>query len=263
MTIPRFVWHDLNTTDGAAAQRFYGELFNWTFEKSDGPYAHIKAGDQMIGGIRTMGADEKMPPSWLGYVGVDDVAATVEQMTKAGGQVLVPTRAMPDVGTFAVIADPSGAVMAPWKSARAGEDVEPTGLPAMSTFCWDELASTDLAAATKFYTAVFGWTAEQADMGGGMMYTLFKRPGVKDPTMPEADKNAGGGMASQPGMPHSYWLAYVGVPDADATVEKAKRLGAQIVVPAMDIPNVGRFAVLQDLQHATIAVLQPSLPPAH
>ena len=246
---PRFVWHDLNTTDSTGAQSFYGELFNWTFERSEGPYVHIKAGDQMIGGIRTTSANEHAPSAWLGYVSVDDVAATVAKMTAAGGKVYMPTTAMPDVGTFAVVADPTGAVMAPWKSARAGEDAEPTGRPAKYTFCWDELASTDIDAATKFYTSTLGWGAEKMDMGGGMMYTLFKRPGVAD---------AGGGMASPPGVPHSYWLAYVGVENADETVTKAKRLGAKVLVEAMDIPNVGRFAVFQDPQHAAIAVLQPS-----
>ena len=257
MTKPHFVWHDLNTTDSAAAQRFYGELFNWKFDTSDREYAHIKAGEQMIGGIRTLAAGEPTPPSWLGYIGVDDVAATVDKMTKAGGKVYMPTTVMPDVGTFAVVADPSGAVMAPWKSARPDEDVEPQGMPALYTFCWDELSSTNIEAATAFYTATLGWRAEKVDMGNGMMYTLFKRPGVPDPTMPNVDRNAGGGMASPPGVPHSYWLAYVAVPKADDTVAKAKRLGAQIIVEPMDIPNVGRFAVLSDPQHATIAILQP------
>lgn len=254
---PRFVWHDLNTTDSAAAQRFYGELFKWTF-KSDGKYAHIQAGDEMIGGVRTLEAGEPTPPSWLGYIGVDDVAATVAKMTEAGGKVYVPTTAMPGVGTFAVVADPSGAVMAPWKSARPGEDVEPAGRPAMYTFCWDELASTNLDAATKFYTSTLGWTATAVDMGGGMIYTLFKRPGVKDPVMPNESRNAGGAMPSPAGVPYSYWLAYVAVPSADDTVESVKRLGGQVVVPPMDIPNVGRFAVFQDPQRATIAVLQPT-----
>jgi len=257
MTKPHFVWHDLNTTDSAAAQRFYGELFNWKFDASDKAYAHIKAGDQMIGGIRTMSADEKTPPSWLGYIGVDDVAATVDKMTKAGGKVYMPTTTMPDVGTFAVVADPSGAVMAPWKSSRPGEDVEPAGQPALYTFCWDELASTNIEAASAFYTATLCWTVQKVEMGPGMTYTLFKRPGVPDPMVPGSDKNAGGGMASPPGVPHSYWLAYVAVPKADDTVAKAKRLGAQVMVEPMDIPNVGRFAVLADPQHAAIAILQP------
>src|SRR5262245_42730799 len=96
----RFVWHDFNTKDVEGAKRFYCELFNWKFEKSDnGPYVHIKAGQEMIGGVRAMEANEKTPPCWLGYVGVDDVAATVEKMTKHGGKVHMPTTAMPNVGS--------------------------------------------------------------------------------------------------------------------------------------------------------------------
>jgi predicted enzyme related to lactoylglutathione lyase len=128
----------------------------------------------------------------------------------------------------------------------------------MYTFCWDELASTQLEVATKFYASTLGWTATQVDMGGGMTYTLFKRPGVKDPVMPNEDRNAGGALPSPDGVPYSYWLAYVAVPSADDTVANATRLGGQVVVPPMDIPNVGRFAVVQDPQRATIAVLQPA-----
>lgn len=248
MTTPRFVWHDLNTSDSAAAQGFYGELFNWKFEGSD--YAHIKSGDRMIGGVRTIGADEKMPPNWLGYVGVDDVRATTEKMTAAGGKVIVPPMDMPNVGTFSVVADPSGGVLAPWKSARPAEDVESDDLPPMYTFCWNELASTNIDAATKFYASTLGWKPEAVDMGNNMTYTLFKRPGHK--------ADAGGAMASQPGQPGSYWMSYVSVPKADDTVAKAKQLGANIIVPPMDIPNVGRFAIFTDPQGAAIAILQPA-----
>ena len=53
-------------------------------------------------------------------------------------------------------------------------------------------------------------------------------------------------------------MIFKGQGQMDDTVAKAKRLGGKVIVEAMDIPNVGRFAVLQDPQHATIAVLQPS-----
>src|SRR4051812_43184475 len=94
----RFVWHDLNTKDLEGSKKFYGEIFNWKFEGSD--YLHISAGAQMIGGMRPMGANEHMPTSWLGYIAVDDVAASVASITAAGGQVHMPTTAMPNVGTF-------------------------------------------------------------------------------------------------------------------------------------------------------------------
>jgi predicted enzyme related to lactoylglutathione lyase len=254
MSKSRFVWHDLNTPDAQGAMRFYGELFGWTFEASgNSPYQHIKAGERMIGGIRKTGLDEHAPPHWLAYVGVDDVAATVAAVKEHGGRVYMPTTVMPDVGTFAVVADPSGAVFAPWKSARPGEDVEPAGPPGAYTFCWDELLAPDPAASARFYAEVFGWGVERMEMPG-MTYTLLKRPGEKDET--GVDKNAGGVMQMPPDARHPpFWLPYVAVPDADATAGKAGRLGGTVVAGPMDIPNVGRFAVLLDAQQASIAIL--------
>jgi predicted enzyme related to lactoylglutathione lyase len=84
----RFVWHDLNTKDLDGSKKFYGEIFNWKFDSSaNGPYTHIKAGDRMIGGMRQMGANESQPSNWLGYIGVEDVAAAVSSITQAGGKV--------------------------------------------------------------------------------------------------------------------------------------------------------------------------------
>jgi predicted enzyme related to lactoylglutathione lyase len=254
----RFVWHDLNTKDLAASQRFYGESFGWSFGKSDnGPYVHISAGSEMIGGMRQMDANEPQPTSWLGYIGVDDVAAAVTTITSSGGKVFMPTMQMPNVGTFAVTADPSGAAFAPWKSARAGEDVEKTGPAALYTFIWDELVTTNPEAVSKFYASVFGWTPRSMDMGGGMTYTLFDRPGVKNF---KGDQQSAGGMMKAPeGVPYSFWLPYVHVDNTDARSERATKLGAKVMVAPTDIPNVGRFACWMDPQGASIAVLQPQM----
>lgn len=252
----RFVWHDLNTKDVNGATRFYGEIFNWKFEKSEGsPYLHIKAGEKMIGGVREMGPNEPGPTSWLGYVVVDDVAATVDKIKSANGKVYMPTTNMPNVGTFAVVADPTGAVFAPWKSARPGEDVEEASTqPQSYIFCWDELLTTDPDAASAFYEKVFGWQSKKMDMGGGSTYTLLHRPGTKGP---DGQPVGAGGMMKAPAqVPHSFWLPYVFVENTDELCEKAKRLGATVTVPPTDIPNVGRFACWMDPQNAPIAVLQ-------
>lgn len=252
----RFVWHELSTKDAEAAKAFYGEIFNWKFG-GEGGYTHIQAGDEMIGGIRVMNANEQQPPSWLGYVGVDDVAATVSNITGAGGRVYMPTTTISNTGTFAVTADPTGGVFAPWKSARPSEDVEKSEMPKPFTFVWDELVTTDPAAAGTFYEKVFGWSQRSMDMGGGMIYTLLDRPGVKN--FKGDQQSAGGMMKSPPGVPHSFWIAYVGVDNCDKLCERATRLGAQVTVGPMDIPNVGRFACWFDPQQAAIAVLQPQM----
>jgi len=251
----RFVWHDLNTKDLEASKRFYGEIFNWRFDPSDkGPYIHITAGDEMIGGMRQMDAHEPQPTSWLGYIAVDDVPAAVARITGASGKVYMPTTTMENVGTFAVTADPTGGVFAPWKSARPGEDAEPTGLPRPFTFSWDELLTTDPTAAASFYATVFGWTPQDTDMGPGGTYTLFNRPGAKNPRGDQAA--AAGMMKAPPGVPYSFWLPYVQVESTDALCARATRLGATVTVPPTDIPNVGRFACWMDPQQAAIAVVQ-------
>jgi uncharacterized protein len=254
MNKSRFVWHDLNLKDVDGAKRFYGEIFNWRFESSDnGPYLHIKAGDEMIGGLRQTGPDEHAPPHWLGYVAVDDVAGSVASITKAGGKIYMPTTVMEKVGTFAVAADPTGAVFAPWKSARPEEDQEPTGWAKPFTFCWDELLTTNPDAAAAFYPAVFGWTAEKMDMGPAGTYTLFNRPGTKnDKGQP---KGAGGMMKAPEMVPHSFWLPYILVDNPDTISDKAQRLGATVTVPPTDIPGIGRFSCWMDPQNAAIAVI--------
>ncbi len=254
----RFVWHDLNTKDIEGSKKFYGEIFNWKFDDSkNGPYSHIKAGDQLIGGMRQMGPEEPYPTNWLGYIVVDDVAATTSSIERAGGKVYMPTTTMENVGTFAVTADPTGAVFAPWKSARPEDDVEQQAMPKPFTFCWDELMTSDPAAAGAFYEKVFGWKPRPVEMGGGMTYTLLDRPGVKTP---KGDVVAAGGMMkSPPGVPYSFWLAYVAVDSCDKLSERAARLGAKVTVPPTDIPNVGRFASWLDPQQAAIAILQPQM----
>jgi predicted enzyme related to lactoylglutathione lyase len=255
MTKHRFVWHDLNTKDVEGSKKFYGEIFNWKFDGKAGEYLHIKAGDHMIGGVRQMGPNEPGPTNWLGYVVVDDVAATVGTINSAGGKVFMPTTTMENVGTFAVVADPTGAVFAPWKSARPGEDAEREGMPPLYTFSWDELVTTDPAAAGAFYQKVFGWSPVAMDMGNGFTYTLFHRPGVKDAKGEQ--RSAGGMMKSPPGVPASFWLPYVQVDNTDALCERATRMGATVMVKPQDIPNVGRFACWMDPQGASVAIIEP------
>ena len=252
----RFVWHDFYAADLAAAKRFYGELFGWSFKPGDHGYEHIAAGGREIGGMMKLEPQMGAPPHWIGYVSVEDVGRAVAAVTQAGGQKY-HQEDIPNVGQFAVCADPQGAVFSPFHSTRqhAG-NTEANERPAPWTFCWDELLTADPEAAVRFYTSVFGWGTEHMDMPDFGRYTLFKRTGVKDEM--GADKNAGGVMKLPPGVPRSFWLTYVAVENADATVDKAKKLGATPTTPPMDIPHVGRFATLIDPQRAPFAVLAPS-----
>jgi uncharacterized protein len=110
-------------------------------------------------------------------------------------------------------------------------------------FSWCELLTTDVPEAKRFYSKLFGWTLEPAPMPG-MEYTLVKYGG----------EQMGGIMSMPPGcegMPPS-WGVYVTVADVDATAKLAVEMGGKVLVPPQDIPQVGRFCVLQDPQGATI-----------
>lgn len=117
-------------------------------------------------------------------------------------------------------------------------------------FVWYELHTTDPKAAKAFYTEIIGWSTKKFE--GPMDYTMWT---LRDGT------GVGGLMelsaeARKMGAP-PHWLAYIGTPETDTTVNKAKSLGAKVLVPAMDIPTVGRFAVLQDPQGAVFAPFTP------
>ncbi len=254
-THSKFVWHDLMAADVEGAKRFYGELFGWRFKRGEhDPYEHIHAGEHPIGGIMKLDPKHGAPPHWIGYVSVDNVEQANARVTKHGGKVMMAKIDIPETGEFSVAADAHGAVFSPFHySAKDKMAPESNERPAPYTFCWDELMTPDPAAAAKFYSAVFGWGVEHVEMPGFGGYTLLKRTGLKDAM--GADQNAGGIMKLPPGVPHPFWMTYVAVPDADAAAEKAKRLGATITTPPMDIPEVGRFVTMLDPQHAAIAFL--------
>ena len=113
-------------------------------------------------------------------------------------------------------------------------------------FGWNELMTTAPAAAKEFYTKLFGWSTEEMPMED-FNYTIVK----------VGEAMVGGMMATPPdckGMP-PFWLSYVTVDNVDATAAKAEELGGKICVPPRDIPEVGRFTVLQDPQGAVIAAI--------
>lgn len=110
-----FSWNELMTTDVDAAKVFYGDLFGWKMQKFDAgdmEYTMVTSGDQEIAGMMAI-PDEAagMPPSWGAYITVADVDAMLPRVTKLGGTIAVPPHDIPDVGRFAVIQDPQGAML--------------------------------------------------------------------------------------------------------------------------------------------------------
>ena len=243
--VGRFVWHENNSTDPRKAQDFYTRLFGWEIEvwkPGEMDYGMIKADEQMHGGFNSVQDDA--PSRWLGHVLVEDVDETVRRAEAAGGTIASGPMDMPEIGRFALIADPQGAVFSAYT---------PEGEPPLSegTFLWDELVTSDVGAAKSFYTEVLPWTTREMDMGDAGTYTIFQRAGEVD---------VAGCFTPPEGAPPPHWQPYIGTDDVDATVAKANELGATTFMEATDIPNVGRIAVLQDPVGAVFGLFKPTSP---
>jgi predicted enzyme related to lactoylglutathione lyase len=116
-------------------------------------------------------------------------------------------------------------------------------------FCWIEAATSDLEAATAYYTTLFGWTVEDRPGGDQGIYRLCRIDG-KDVTglyeMSDEERTSRG-----PG-----WNCYVAVDDVDATAKRAEALGGRIIVSPSDVMELGRMAVIGDPSGATVGLWQ-------
>ena len=114
-------------------------------------------------------------------------------------------------------------------------------------FSWNELMTTDPEAAQKFYGEVFGWGMQEYPMGD-FNYTVVK-----------IGEEAVGGISPMPpesaGTPPN-WGTYITVDNVDVTVEKVTALNGKVLSPPTDIPDVGRYALLQDPQGATLHAIE-------
>ena len=246
--IGTFCWPELASTDQAGAKTFYAGLFGWT--PNDAPmgdgnvYTIFKKDDRDAAALYQMGKEQaSMPPHWGSYVAVASADEAAALATKLGARVAMAPFDVMESGRMAVIQDPQGGFVAVWQARQhpgIGVVDEPGAL------CWTELMTNDIAAAGKFYSALFGWTTETKRMGP-QPYTVFKRDGRSKAGMIAITREMG------PLPPH--WLSYFAVRDTDAMVAKAIMLRGSVVAQPMDIPDVGRFAVLHDPQGAAFAIL--------
>jgi predicted enzyme related to lactoylglutathione lyase len=250
-------WTDVMTPDIAASKEFYGSLFGWSFDERDTgapdmPYVMIQQDGKAVAGMMALTPEMAaggMPPVWSTYVTVTDVDASTAKVAGLGGTVLNGPMDVMDAGRMTVVSDPTGAVICLWQP-KESIGAELVNEPVSMT--WNELLTSDVAKVKPFYEGLFGWKAEDVEMAGGPTYTVWNLPG-SEPGM--------GGAVKSPmeGMP-SFWNVYFQVDDVDATVAKAKELGASVLAEPMDIPDVGRMAGLVDPQGAAFSILKSSNP---
>jgi uncharacterized protein len=242
-----FSWADLMTTDVAAAKRFYGELFGWTYEDrpmGDGKsYTMASLHGHYVAGMMVIEEGMQMPPSWQSYIAVDNVDASAAKATTAGGTLLSPPMDVYSSGRMATLQDPSGAIVSLWQARDhigAGYAMGP-GIAS-----WHELWTKDAKAALDFYSKLVGWTGTVNEGQNGQPYVSCNN----GETPVAVILTLGPDMAGVP--PH--WAIYFGAVDVKASAARAQQLGGSVIVQPTEAGGFP-FALLQDPQGAMFFVL--------
>jgi hypothetical protein len=246
-----FSWVELATTDQNAAKNFYSSLFGWSAaDMPMGPgefYTLFKLEGRDAAACYTMRPDQSsqgMPPNWLLYVATEDADNSAKQAAAAGGQVLAPAFDVGEFGRMAVLQDPTGATFSVWQPKQNPG----LGITGNNAFCWADLSTPDQKEASDFYSKVFGWQ---------MMKDTDDEPHSGYLHIKNGEDFIGGiPPAQNRGNMPPHWLLYFGTANCEASVAKAKELGATIFLPPMKIEDVGTMSVLADPQGAVFALFQ-------
>ncbi|MET9400259.1 VOC family protein [Kitasatospora sp. NPDC002965] len=248
-------WLDLTSPDTPASAAFYTALFGWTFA-SAGPaadYGLFRLAGRTVAALGPF-TDSLTRPTWTIYFRTLDADRTTDLVAAAGGRIRFPPFDVFTSGRTAGYTDPAGADFAVWQP----HDVH--GLDTVTepgSLCWTECHSVDAEAAKTFYRTVFAWHERDVPIGE-TLYTVLTPP---DGGLDDAH---GGIVQLDPRQTaagtSSHWLPYVEVPDVDACLATAERLGATVRTPATDVHGVGRLGRLTDPHGAALAVIT-SVPP--
>ncbi|MEV4946422.1 VOC family protein [Streptomyces sp. NPDC053755] len=245
------VWLDLGSPDTAAAAAFYSGVFGWEFApvgQDDVDYGFFQLDGKTVAALGAL-TQEGAGSAWMLYFQTPDADATAKATAQAGGRVRAEPFDIPDAGRMAQLTDPGGAEFAVRQPpGRMG--LEKTS--ENNTLCWAELHVGDPAAAVDFYGGLFGWRSQDMDAPGMTYRVLSTAEGDQQ------DASFGGIAALGDGGDSARWIPYFAVADADETAARAQSAGGSVLMPAADVPDVGRIAWLADPFGAAFAVLKPA-----
>jgi predicted enzyme related to lactoylglutathione lyase len=241
----KWIWYELMTPEAPGAKAFYEAVVGWSIELDAVPtgnpemsYALIGNADGgKTGGVLTITkemAEHGARPAWLGYIGVEDCAATLTQVEARGGKVWMPLTKL-DVGTIAMVSDPWGApfyVMTPTPPPGSGPSTA-YSRDLVGRCGWNELYTKDQPEAEKFYTELFGWSLPGSmDMGDFGTYQFIGYPEI------EGDYAAMGAiMTCPPQAPFPHWNHYLRVESIAAAQAAIEAQGGKVVHGPMEVPG--------------------------
>jgi predicted enzyme related to lactoylglutathione lyase len=251
-----FIWYELMTTDTEGAKAFYDAVVGWNIgegaEEYQG-YRMINRSDgKFAGGVLPI-TDEMQQhgarPAWNGYVNVANVDDSVAAIEKAGGKALMPAFDIPNVGRIGFVADPQGAAIYVMKPIPpAGQEDQPSDVfspDQPQRVSWNELSTSDPAAARKFYGDQFGWSTDEfMDMGEMGEYRFIEQDGQRI-----------GALCSVMAGQQPKWRYYFRVPSVSTAKGVAEQKGGTIHMGPHQVPTGDYIVIGTDPQGAEFALV--------
>jgi len=246
-------WLDLGSPDTDAAAAFYGAVLGWRFVSAGpdtGGYGFFQVDGKTVAALGPL-TEEGANSAWMIHFKTGDIAATVEAVTAGGGTVRMEPMDVMGEGMLAQATDPQGAQFALWQPGRTA-GLELTSAP--NALLWAELHAPDPEADIAFYQDLFGWRSQEMPAPGMTYRVLSTAEGDQQDASfgGVAPLSDGAGTGELP-----RWVPYFHATDVDATITAAQSNGGSVLMPATDVPEVGRMAWLGDPFGAVFALLTP------
>ena len=212
----------------------------------DAAYTMLLAGPVPVAGLATLPAvtvAQGARPSWVGYVSVSDVDASVAQAKELGATVYRAPTDVAGVGRYALIADPQGASIVLYKGLV---DAPPAATPptAVGYAGWRELQAGDRDGAFDFYARMFGWKKAEAQDVTTPGYQQFSA----------GAETIGAVMSKPASVPVPYWTYYFQVDGLAAALGRVQSAGGTIVVQPHQVRGGSWVAQGIDPQGAIFAL---------
>jgi len=126
-----------------------------------------------------------------------------------------------------------------------------SGVDLPGKFIWTDIFTSDIAAARKFYSEVFGWEWRWINDHPDHPYGIFYQgdipmAGVSHRTGPE------------PGKPYSRWIYYIATNDVEKAIQTTVDHGGRVMVPKQTIAQRGDYAIVADAEDAPFGIMNSS-----
>lgn len=230
-----FCWVDLPSRDPELSKRFYSAILQWEYDERTGAVSVAERYHARVAAI--FGADERVRvrrvQQWQNFISVNDADATSARAADLGGSVEVEPFDVSLACRAAAITDPTGALFWLWQPRRhaGAARVNDPGC-----FTWNELHTSDPAAASRFYSKLFGWRFDQVSEQPPY-WTIHHAPAANG-------RNGGMREGAPDGQP-SMWIPYFTVESTPRAVETAQAAGGHLRYGIATV-NQARIAVMQD-----------------